>query len=529
MGVRDLVKIVQKVILLGLLLIPIPALADVPAQFMAKLYTEALGRAPDSGGWAAKIDYFNRYGCTSTTVKDQVKAALTSPEFNNLGYNNAAKVLLLYRTALDREPDANGFNLYLGQLNAGVPYSTVIQSVLNSSEFNSLMYYICSGGPYFFNALGQGSYAIAIPGVPSISQADLQTSLNAAGPGGTVALPNMTVVALNSTLTIPAGVTLTTMGNPSPTSHGMMARLVRGPSYSGGEAMVKLTSGARLTNLWIDGQRGALPNARSPAANGPFVQNEINIQSLSGANNQITDNFIANTAGWSSMQVLGVSETGVACQANLISGNLITAYASNNDRNYGNTWSDGISDACEDSVVSNNSIIDATDGAIVLFRAQVNGIGAVQHSQVTDNIILNAGNSAYVGIAVDPLYVTGGCNAQPSFAGSYVGRNAFWTGPRAIVEIGLAVGTAEWFYSHGGCIGTGANVSDNTTNGFRANVNTGIAIQGMWDVTVQRNNLLVDHKAKGNCPALDVPAGVSAGLASGSIQSYVDVGMVDCI
>ncbi len=293
--------------------------------------------------------------------------------------------------------------------------------------------------------------------------------------------------------------------------------------------MVRLTSGARLANLWIDGQRGVLANVRNPAASGPFVQNEINIQSWSGANNQIVDNFIANTAGWSSMQILGVSETGIACQGNLISRNLITAYASSNDRAVGNRWSDGISDACEDSVVSNNSIIDATDGGIVLFRAQVNGVGAVQHSQVTDNIILNAGNSGYVGIAVDPLYVTGGCGAQPSFSGSYVGRNAFWTGPRAIVEIGLAVGTVEWFYSHGGCIGTGANVSDNSTNGFRANVNTGIAIQGMWDATVQRNDLLVNHKDKGNCPALDVAAGVSAGLASGSMQSYADVGMVDCI
>ncbi len=222
------------ILLASLLVVPAPALADVPAQFMAKLYSEALGRAPDTGGWSAKIDYYNRYGCTSTTVKDQVKAALTSPEFNSLGYNNAAKVLLLYRTALDREPDANGFNMYLGQLNAGVPFSAVVQSVVNSSEFNSLMTYICSGGSYYFNALGQSGYAISIPGVPSISQADLQASLNAAGPGGIVALPNMTVVALNSPLTIPNGVTLTTAGNPLPTSHGMMARLVRGPSYSGG-------------------------------------------------------------------------------------------------------------------------------------------------------------------------------------------------------------------------------------------------------------------------------------------------------
>lgn len=504
-----------------------PAQAAVPAQFVAKLYTEALGRAPDAAGWSSRIQYFIDNSCNSARLALHANDILTSSEFNSAGYGSAAKLLMLYRTVLDREPDQQSFNYYYNQLESGVPFSSVVVSFLNSSEFGQLASHICSGQPYYFNILGRGGYAIQMPGVAAITQSELQNALNSAQPGSTVTLPNMSVVHLTSTLTIPPGVTLATTGNPSPAAHGNMARIVRGPTYAGGEALIKLAGGARLKNIWVDGQRGA-----SPARNGvpqPFVHGEINVQALSGPGTDISSNFIANTAGWSSLQAFGIAETGVACQANAIVGNTITVYSSSNSDTTTKSWADGISDSCEDSMVTHNQIVDATDGGIVLFRSQVGGVGAVQRSQVTDNVILNAGNSAYVAIAVDPLYVTGGCPARPSFAGSYVGRNVFWTGPAAIIEIGLAVGTSEWFFSNGGCLGTGANVSNNSSNGFRVRVNDGIAVQGMLDAIVQGNTLLTSRVRKGNCASYDVSAGVSAGIASGSIQPYVNAALKDCI
>ncbi|MDE2595644.1 MAG: DUF4214 domain-containing protein [Sphingomonadales bacterium] len=510
----------------------VPAHAAVPAQFIAKLYTEALGRAPEAGGWASRVNDFSVNGCTGARLASHGIGVFNSDEFNAKGYSNAAKLLLLYRTALDREPDSGGFNAYLNMLNSGTPFSSVVNSFYASGEFNQLVARMCSGAPYYFNTLGYGGYAIQIPGVAAVTQADLQASLNATPAGGTVALPAMTVVYLNSTLNIPANVTLATAGNPDPGSHGMMARLVRAPGYASpgsalGEALVKLNSGSRLTNMWIDGQRGAGVSVGGVPR--PYVKGEINIQSLSGANTQIVSNFIANTAGWSSMQVLGMGEVGVPCVANAVMGNVITAYASSNADTAGQTWADGISDSCEDSQVVNNHIVDATDGGIVLFRSQINGNEPPQHSQVTDNIILNAGNSAFIAIAVDPLYGTPVCPVSPNFAGSYVGRNAFWTGPNAIIEIGLAVGTSEWFFNHGGCLGSGANVSDNTSNGFRVRVNDGIAIQGMLNATVQSNNLLTTRVRKGSCGSYDVSAGISAGIASGSLQPYTDVALKSCI
>src|SRR6266496_4458360 len=40
----------------------------VPAQFIAKLYTEALGRIPDQGGWQSAVTHFAQNGCGSSSL-----------------------------------------------------------------------------------------------------------------------------------------------------------------------------------------------------------------------------------------------------------------------------------------------------------------------------------------------------------------------------------------------------------------------------------------------------------------------------
>ncbi|RMB24876.1 uncharacterized protein DUF4214 [Sphingomonas sp. PP-F2F-G114-C0414] len=504
------------------------AAAAIPGQYISKLYTEALGRTPDSTGWNGMVNYFTANGCTVAALKAQGATVLGSQEFASQNYSNSAKILLAYRTILDREPDLGGFNANVNALNSGSTFDQIVNSFYGSSEFASLTRYICSGNPYYFEIQSQNAYAIQPPGTAIINQAQLQAQLNAAGSGNTVSLPQMAVIYLSSTLSIPNGVRLTTAGNPTPASHGFMARLIRAPNFSSNAAVVQLQPGAALTSIWVDGQRGAAPYASGVPR--PFVHTDINIQTLSGTGTNVSSNFIANTVGWSSLQIFGSAEVqNTPCRANVINGNTITVYGSSNSDNAGSSWADGISDSCEDSTVTNNNIADASDGGIVLFRSQVPGAGAVQRSQVTDNVILNAGNSAFVGIAVDPLYVSGGCPASPSFSGSYVGRNKMWTSSNATIEIGLAVGTSEWFYSAGGCKGTGANVSDNTTAGIRSRFNVGIAVEGMLNATVQSNDFLTARVRKGRCQSADVAAGISAGLASGSIQPYSDIALTDCI
>src|SRR6202012_2542282 len=40
----------------------------VPAQFIAKLYTEGLGRMPDQSGWQSATTYFAQNGCSAASL-----------------------------------------------------------------------------------------------------------------------------------------------------------------------------------------------------------------------------------------------------------------------------------------------------------------------------------------------------------------------------------------------------------------------------------------------------------------------------
>ena len=57
------------------------ALGAAPPQFIAKMYSEALGRAPDPAGWQSALQYFQSSSCSQQTLKTWGTAALTSPEF----------------------------------------------------------------------------------------------------------------------------------------------------------------------------------------------------------------------------------------------------------------------------------------------------------------------------------------------------------------------------------------------------------------------------------------------------------------
>src|SRR4051794_14121145 len=90
--------------------ISVPAAAGFPAQFSAKLYTEAFGRIPDQGGWQNQNNYFTQYGCSASTLAVRGEDIFTSDEFLALPYDNASRLLTLYRAALNREPDTTSFN-----------------------------------------------------------------------------------------------------------------------------------------------------------------------------------------------------------------------------------------------------------------------------------------------------------------------------------------------------------------------------------------------------------------------------------
>lgn len=267
---------------------PAGAATVVPSQWIAKVYSEGLGRAPDQAAWNNMVAFFQSNGCGATTLAEKGEPIYESSEFTGLGYGNAARLLALYRGALDREPDSSGYNFYLNMLNGGTPWNTVVTDLFTSSEFAGDAAAFCTEGSYGFGA----GTAIAIPLGQSCTgqfcftggtQQQLQTMLdNAASSHATVTLAQHVVVTVNTVQTIgpprqrqvgldiPAGVTLTTAGQPSPNQYAQMGRLVRASGFgegSTGAAVVEVESGAKLLNVWVDGQRSGPTDHQSATVN----------------------------------------------------------------------------------------------------------------------------------------------------------------------------------------------------------------------------------------------------------------------
>src|SRR5260370_28409716 len=82
-----------------------------PAQFVAKMYTDVLGRAPDPSGWAhAKNNsaYFQT-ACDTAHPEAFSRKQFDSSEFMGLSHAPAARTLTLYQAVLNHRPDVPGF------------------------------------------------------------------------------------------------------------------------------------------------------------------------------------------------------------------------------------------------------------------------------------------------------------------------------------------------------------------------------------------------------------------------------------
>ncbi|HEY4464020.1 MAG TPA: DUF4214 domain-containing protein, partial [Streptosporangiaceae bacterium] len=214
--------------------------AYVPAQFIVKQYTEGLGRIPDQPGWQNAVSYFTQNGCTAGSLARFGEAVFASPEYAGLGYSDDAKILTLYRAALNREADPAGLGNWTRQLGSGLPWPTVVQKFFTSSEFTALVPTICSGvvdgsgSSYYFGTQQATALPVTGTGAQPASEADLEKLLQAAAArgGGSVVLAQKQLVWLTRPLVVPGRVTLTTEGGPDPRHYASMARLVRAPGYA---------------------------------------------------------------------------------------------------------------------------------------------------------------------------------------------------------------------------------------------------------------------------------------------------------
>ena len=105
------------------------------AQFVDKMYTNVLLRSADTGGLNAWVGVLNSGQMTRAQV---ALSFLDSVEFQSLSVSqNRLDVSLLYFDLLRRDPDPGGFSAWVGALNSGVPFASVIDGFLMSSEYQA--------------------------------------------------------------------------------------------------------------------------------------------------------------------------------------------------------------------------------------------------------------------------------------------------------------------------------------------------------------------------------------------------------
>ncbi len=103
--------------------------------FVSRFYQLCLERQPDSAGlnqWVS--DLLNG----SKTGADVAKGFVFSKEFTEKNHDNASFVTILYRAFFDRDPDASGYNAWIGRLNSGTSRQSVVDGFTQSQEFIDL-------------------------------------------------------------------------------------------------------------------------------------------------------------------------------------------------------------------------------------------------------------------------------------------------------------------------------------------------------------------------------------------------------
>jgi len=253
----------------------------------------------------------------------------------------------------------------------------------------------------------------------------------------------------------------------------------------GGGALTKAIdgnnqSGIVIQNIEVDGNRSELG----------YQAGEALIEIGHAGSDQTVQGIVAHdTRSWSTLHIHeGRVIDGVPqCQNATITDNLIGPAGTPDGR-----WADGISHACGNSVVMNNTVIDATDGAIVVFGAP----GSI----VSNNTIIADNQTLLGGInMVDYAPVSG------NYTGTVVTNNVV-DARGAFIKVGIAMGPDVWSCPH--TVNYGGKVTGNIIQGIHFGY--GYAVNGVRDWTVLGNLDLSQHVGivRGGCGGTpDPPSG----------------------
>lgn len=519
----------------GLVLVcgALPANAAVSAsnaQFIAKLYTEGLGRGPDETGWRGNISFLASNVCNLTNMQTVANAVMTSQEFLTSAPTNQERAFRLYRAMLSRDASSAELTTLINALNGGLTWTQEVNNVLASPEFSNLVTSkYCSGKPSGWQAVQPANLVLTNTGAAT-TEAQLRAALQNAKAGSVVYIEQGATILLSDTLVVPAGVTVATVGQPGASKAPLLGRIARNASKFSGPP-IRLLDNSALKSVWIDGQRNRFGNDPD---RWPMVQ-------AYGSNIDVSSSILSDTGGYSNLQYYADA---TSCSGGHVADNLITAYGSSHyatkltDTTSLANWTDGISIVCSGVTVERNRVIDATDVAIVVYHNYPH----VQTTVVQNNNILNAGNSAYGGLAADPLSHTNSPSVPLGsildFTGMKFNDNVLWNSPAVHYDFVLADGTRPWMGGDG-FTGKGATFFGNNSGSLSTTAFVGVGISGMLQTLVQSNSFTMAAPAAGqtsNCGSWGVvvapaPYGNDAGsnLQPHLVLSSADPIVTGCI
>ena len=103
--------------------------------FATRLYTECLGREPEEGG----LKYWS-LGLTNLELTGSQAAHefFYCQEFNDHGFDNKELITRMYKTFMGRNPDDEGLNYWLNNMNNGMTKDQVFNSFVQSQEFTEI-------------------------------------------------------------------------------------------------------------------------------------------------------------------------------------------------------------------------------------------------------------------------------------------------------------------------------------------------------------------------------------------------------
>ena len=303
-----------------------------------------------------------------------------------------------------------------------------------------------------FGGSGVSTASVATACIRSGSDAAIQAALT--GPGAVASLCPHSVFRLSNTVTFTAPhQVIQTQGLPGGPARAKLEIVSK-------NLTIAITgtneSDVTIRNIQVSGDRRQLGYVGTPPAGGALIEMGGN------ATGQTIEHVYAHDPrSWSTLHMFeGGGKFPPGCEHARILDNTVGPAGFPDGR-----WADGISMACGHTLVQGNKIIDATDGAIVVYG----GDG----SMVRDNTIIAATRTLLGGInLVDPHF---------DYQGTTVTHNII-DAKGALIKVGIGQGNVWFCYIHYSTE-SGATVTANILEGKHMGYGFPVSQVRHWRVT----------------------------------------------